>query len=130
MHESTHSPEAGNGSQADHKRNNNAIQTRKFSQYITRSAGKSKQINFLGSNFPQDYLYLGISFFMSLGTMLSSQTFTFVPGVKSAEKLLREHEVETITNFVTYYSYGVGKGKSKVRGAPQMNSGYERDAGV
>ena len=24
-----------------------------------------------------------------------------------------------------YYCYGVGKGKSKVRGAPQMNSGYE-----
>ena len=53
-----------------------------------------------------------------------------MPNVKSAEKLLREHEVETITNFVTNYSYGVGKGKSKVRGAPQMKSGYERDAGV
>ena len=53
-----------------------------------------------------------------------------MPYVKSAEKLLREHEVQTITNFVTYYSYGVGKVKSKVRGAPQMNSGYDRDAGV
>ena len=30
--------------------------------------------------------------------------------------------METITNSVTYYSYGVGKGKSKVGGAPQMNS--------
>ena len=77
MHESTHSPEAGNGSQADHKRNNNAIQTCKFSQYIARSAGKSKQINFLGSNFPQDYLYLGISFFMNLGTMLSKNISDF-----------------------------------------------------
>ena len=47
-----------------------------------------------------------------------------------AEKLLHEHEVEIATNFVTYYSYDVGKGKSKVRGAPQVNSGYERDAGV
>ena len=53
-----------------------------------------------------------------------------MPGVKSAEKLLHEYEVETATNFVTYYSYGVGKGKSKVRGAPQMNSGHERDARV
>ena len=77
MHESTHSPEAGNGSQADHKRNNNAIQTCRFSQYIARSAGKSKQINFLGSNFPQDYLYLGISFFMNLGTMLSKNISDF-----------------------------------------------------
>ena len=39
-----------------------------------------------------------------------------MPGVKSAEKLLHEHEVEIATNFVTYYSYDVGKGKSKVRG--------------
>ena len=30
--------------------------------------------------------------------------------------------METITKSVTYYSYGVGKGKSKVGGAPQMNS--------
>ena len=39
-----------------------------------------------------------------------------MPGVKSAEKLLHEHEVEIATNFVTYYSYGIRKGKSKVRG--------------
>ena len=51
MHERTHSPGAGNGSQADHKRNNNAIQTRKLSQYIARSAGKSKKINFQGVIF-------------------------------------------------------------------------------
>ena len=37
--------------------------------------------------------------------------------VKSAEKQLYEHEVETTTSFVMYYSYGVGKGKSNVRGA-------------
>ena len=77
MHESTHSPEAGNGSQADHKRNNNAIQMRKLSQYIERCAGKSKQINFLGSNFPQGYLYLGISFLMNLGIMLSKNISDF-----------------------------------------------------
>ena len=77
MHKSTHSPGAGNGSQADRKRNNNAIQTRKFSQYIARSAGKSKQINFLESNFPQDYHYLGISFFMNIGTMLSKNNSDF-----------------------------------------------------
>ena len=45
--------------------------------------------------------------------------------LKSAEKLLHEHEVVTTTSLVMYYCYGVGKGKSKVRGAPQMNSGYE-----
>ena len=32
-------------------------------------------------------------------------------------KLLYDHEMETTTSFVIYYSYGVGKGKSKVRGA-------------
>ena len=37
---------AGNGSQADLKRNNNAIQMRKLSQYMARNAEKSKQINF------------------------------------------------------------------------------------
>ena len=26
-----------------------------------------------------------------------------------------------------YYSYGVGEGKSKVRGVPYMNSTYERE---
>ena len=58
-----------------------------------------------------------------------------MPEVKSAEKLLHEHEMETTTSFVMYYSDGVGKRKSKVRGAPYMNSGYDRnvkwrDAGV
>ena len=53
-----------------------------------------------------------------------------MPRVKSAERLLHEHEVEIATSFVTYYSYSVGKGKSKVQGAPQMNSGHERDARV
>ena len=47
--------------------------------------------------------------------------------VKSADKLLHEHEVETTTSFVMYYSDSVEEGKSKVRGAPQMNSGYERE---
>ena len=46
-----------------------------------------------------------------------SKIFSLVPEVKSAEKLLHEHEVETTTSFIMYYSYGVGKGKSKVRGA-------------
>ena len=45
-----------------------------------------------------------------------SETFGFVPDVQSAEKLLREHELETTTSFVMYYNYGVGKGKSPVRG--------------
>ena len=58
MHESTHIPGAGNGSQADHKRNNNAIQTPKLSQYRARGAGKSNRINVLESNSPQDSLYL------------------------------------------------------------------------
>ena len=44
------------------------------------------------------------------------ETFGFVPNVQSAEKLLREHELETTTSFVMYYNYGVGKGKSPVRG--------------
>ena len=56
-----------------------------------------------------------------------SYTFTSMPDVKSAEKLLHEHEVEATASFVMYYSYGVGKGKTIVRGAPQMNSGYERE---
>ena len=41
-----------------------------------------------------------------------------VPEVKSAEKLRHEHEMETTTSFVMYYSYDVGKDKFKVRGAP------------
>ena len=130
MHERTHSPGAGNGSQADHKRNNNAIQTRKLSQYIARSAGKSKKINFQGviflkitsilvsaSSWTLEPCYLKTSqgvIFLKITSILvsasswtlepcylkTSQTFTFMPYVKSAEKLLREHEVQTVTNFV------------------------------
>ena len=110
MHESTHIPGAGNGGQADRVQNTCAIQTRKLSQYIAKSAGKSNRINFLGGNFPQDSLYLDISFFVNLRTMSSkniSETLSFVP-----EKLLHEHEVETTTSFVVYYSNGVGQGKS------------------
>ena len=58
------------------------------------------------------------------------KTFGFVPDVKSTEKLRHEHEVETTTSFVMYYSYGVGEGKSKVRGASQMSSSYERECYV
>ena len=54
-------------------------------------------------------------------------SLNFLPDVRSAEELLYKHEVETTTSFVMYYSYGVGKGKSKFRGAPQMNSSYERE---
>ena len=36
-----------------------------------------------------------------------------MPKVKSAEKLLNEHEMETTTTSVTYYSYGVGEIKSE-----------------
>ena len=53
-----------------------------------------------------------------------SKPFGFVPDVKSTEKLRHEHEVGTTTSFVMYYSYSVGEGKC---GAPQMNSGYERE---
>ena len=53
-----------------------------------------------------------------------------MPEVKSAEKLLHEHEMETTTSLVMYDSYGVGKGKSKVREAPYMNSAYERECYV
>ena len=56
-----------------------------------------------------------------------SEILNFVPEVTSAEKLRNEHEVETTTTCVMYYSYGVGKSKYKVRGAPQMNSAYERE---
>ena len=58
MHESTHIPGAGNGGQENRVQNTCAIQTRKLSQYIAKSAGKSNRINFLGGNFPQDSLYL------------------------------------------------------------------------
>ena len=125
-------PWAGNRSQADHKRNNYAIQTRKLSHSIARSAGKSNRINFLEGNFPQDTLYLGIVIIILhvSSNHIISKTFSLVPEVKSAEKPLHEHEVETTTSFVMYYSYGVGKGKSKVRGASYMNSAYERECWV
>ena len=58
-----------------------------------------------------------------------STALSFLPDVKSAEKQLHEHEVETTTSSVMYYCYGVGKSKSKVRGTPQMNSGYEMLSG-
>ena len=87
MYESTHSPEAGNGSQADHKRNNNTIQTPKFSQYITRSAGKSKQINLIFLKITS-ILVSASSWTLEPCYLKTSQTFTFVPYVKSAEKLL------------------------------------------
>ena len=54
---------------------------------------------------------------------------SFLPDVKSAEKQLHEHEVETTTSSVMYYCYSVGKSNSKVRGTPQMNSGYEMLSG-
>ena len=91
---------------------------------------KIKWNAFLESNFPQDSLYLDISFFVCLRTMSSenvSEALSYVPDIESAEKLLHEHDLEAITCFVMYYSYGVGKGKPKVRGVPQMNSGYERE---
>ena len=50
-----------------------------------------------------------------------------MPDLKSAEKLLHEHELEITTKFFMYYSHDVSKGESKVRGAPQINSGYERE---
>ena len=130
MHGNTHIPGAGNGSHVDHKRNNYAIQKRKFSQYIARSARKSRSNTFFEINFPQNFLYIVISFFVYFRTMSSeniSETLNFVPDIVPAEKLLHQHEVETTTSFVMYYSNSVGKGKSKVRGAPQMNSGYERE---
>ena len=66
--------------------------------------------------------------FVYLRTKTSKNiSLNFLPDVRSAEELLYEHEVETTTSFVMYYSYGVGKGKSKVREAPQMNSAYERE---
>ena len=83
-------PWAGNGSQADHKRNNYAIQTRKLSHSIARSAGKSNRINFLEGNFPQDYLYLGIVIIIIhvSSNHIIPKTFSLVPEVKSAEKPL------------------------------------------
>ena len=40
-------------------------------------------------------------------------SFLFVPDVKSAEKVLHEHELDTTTSFVRYYNNGLGKGKLK-----------------
>ena len=40
-------------------------------------------------------------------------SFLFVPDVKSAEKVLHEHELDTTTRFVMYYNNGLGKGKLK-----------------
>ena len=40
-------------------------------------------------------------------------SFLFVPDVKSAEKVLHEHELDTTTSFVMYYNIGLGKGKLK-----------------
>ena len=37
----------------------------------------------------------------------------FLPDVKSAEKVLHEHELDTTTSFVTYYNNSLGKGKLK-----------------
>ena len=45
-------------------------------------------------------------------------TACILKSLKSAEKLLHENEVETTTNFVMYFCYGVGKGRSKFRRAP------------
>ncbi|CAH3191515.1 unnamed protein product, partial [Porites evermanni] len=36
-------------------------------------------------------------------------SFLFVPDVKSAEKVLHEHELDTTTSFVMYYNIGLGK---------------------
>ena len=40
-------------------------------------------------------------------------SFLFVPDVKSAEKVLHEHELDTTTSFVMHYNNGLGKGKLK-----------------
>ena len=92
---------------------------------------KIKLNTILESNFPKiPSILISASLSVYLRTKSSkniSETFNFLPDVRSAEELLHEHEVETTTSFVMYYSYGVGKGKSKVRGAPQMNSAYERE---
>ena len=53
-----------------------------------------------------------------------------MPDVKSAEKLLYEHEMETTTSFVMCNSYDADKGKSNARGPPYMNSAYGRECQV
>ena len=54
-----------------------------------------------------------------------SKIFNLVPEVKSAEKLLHEHEVETTTSFVMYFMVLVKVSlKSE---APQMNSGTRKN---
>ena len=40
-------------------------------------------------------------------------SFLFLPDVKSAEKVLHEHELDTTISFVMYYNNGLGKGKLK-----------------
>ena len=40
-------------------------------------------------------------------------SFLFIPDVKSAEKVLHEHELDATTSFVMYYNNGLGKGKLK-----------------
>ena len=101
------------------------------SEIITQSnTKKCGKINLNTFFYRVIFLNLDVSFFVYLRTMSSkniSKTLSFLPDVKSAEKQLHEHEVETTTSFVMYYSYSVCKGKSKVRGTPQMNSGYERE---
>jgi len=42
-------------------------------------------------------------------------SFLFVPDVKSAEKVLHEHELDTATSFVMYYNNGLGKASLNVR---------------
>ena len=44
-----------------------------------------------------------------------SEALSYVPDIESAEKLLHEHDLEAITCFVMYYSYGVGKDSSEGR---------------
>ena len=86
-------------------------------------------MHFLENNFPQESLYLDISFFVVPRTMSSKNIpKTFICArFKISRELLHEHELEITTKFFIYYSYDVGKGESKVRGAPQINSGYERE---
>ena len=126
MHECTRIPGARNGSQADHKRNNsNSVST-----WQEERENQIESILFgekFSSRFPISWYQLRVS-----SNRVIYETFGLVPEIKSAEKLLHEHEVETTTSFVTYYSYGVSKAKSKVRGAPQMNRWNIkwRDAGV
>ena len=81
MHEITHIiPEAGNGGQMDHKLIHYAIQTRKLSQYIARSAEIQIESIFLGSSFPQD-LSASSCIFDSMSSKIPGSS-SFVPDVK------------------------------------------------